>query len=373
MSSLPETFTSGDLVIPGTFFNVQSEGLIRAGGISSGNIGIVGTIKVGNAVGSAKTGLDLTKTYMFSDYQSAKDLFGISDALATGSANLTRCIQLLFANGARTVYARALDKDKTPTTTDFKTAMAEIIKDDVNILVLPELSTANAKTVLNEIVGTALTGNRETIAVIGCDGADVTAIKGQVTSLDRLIFVAPGIIGNDSFDSDKLVTFGANYTAAAVAGLLSSLTPQTSPTNKVFLGIDTLAKRFSYAETKDLLGAGVLVLESRQGIRVVRGITSDNGAFLQITTRRITDYVKSGIRKVADPFIGKLNNVRVRKALYAGIDSFLTSCVQDEALIAYKLDVTATRDDEIAGKAVVKAVIQPTFSIDYIVVTLVLE
>ncbi len=117
----------------------------------------------------------------------------------------------------------------------------------------------------------------------------------------------------------------------------------------------------------------MLVLEDRQGIRVVRGVTTDDGAFKQITTRRITDFAKRGIRSAADPFIGRLNNERVRKALRGAIDGFLTTMIVDEQLISYTLDVTATRQDEIAGRAMVNVVLQPTFSIDYVMVTLVLE
>ena len=47
--------------------------------------------------------------------------------------------------------------------------------------------------------------------------------------------------------------------------------------------------------------------------------------------------------------------------------------VADEALIAYELSVTATRRDEIAGRAIVNVLMQPTFCIDFIAVTLVLE
>ena len=45
----------------------------------------------------------------------------------------------------------------------------------------------------------------------------------------------------------------------------------------------------------------------------------------------------------------------------------------DEQLVTYTLAVTATRQDEIAGRAIVNAVLQPTFSIDFVAVTLVLE
>ena len=119
--------------------------------------------------------------------------------------------------------------------------------------------------------------------------------------------------------------------------------------------------------------ARTLVLEERGGVRVVRGLTSDSGPFRQITTRRITDYAKAGMRSVSSPFIGRLNNSRVRKALEGAIDGFLSAMVADEALISYELAVTATRADEIAGRAIVNAILRPTFSIDFVAVTLTLE
>jgi len=169
------------------------------------------------------------------------------------------------------------------------------------------------------------------------------------------------------------VTLPGTYAAAAVAGLISTLSVQTSPTNKVIPGATRLSQRFTYGEEVDLLKSRVLVLEERGGVRVVRGLTSDSGPFKEITTRRITDFAKSGIRQVAAPFIGRLNNQRVRKALNGAINGFLTGMVADEALVAYELSVTATRQDEIAGRAMVNVLMQPTFSITFIPVTLTLS
>lgn len=360
---MEETVNVGSLVIPGTYIRVQSEGLIRAGGVSSGNIGIVGTASKGAGT-----------TVILSDYEGAKEKFGSYDAFTNGAGknNLMRALELLFANGGRTIYARALDSASSPDEADFKAEYDELIKDDVNILLVPERTTAEALAILGPVLQTALDAGKEMMAIIGCDGADVAAIKAQVVTNDRIIMTAPGIGSYDAAAKAK-VTLPATYGAAAVAGLISSLTPQTSPTNKILPGVIRLAARYSYGEKKDLLGGRVCVLEDRQGIRIVRGLTTDTGAFRQITVRRITDYAKAGMRKSSDAFIGKLNNARVRKALYASLDGFLTSMVQDEALIAYKLEVTASRDDEINGRAMVRAVIQPTFSIDFIVITLVLE
>jgi len=84
------------------------------------------------------------------------------------------------------------------------------------------------------------------------------------------------------------------------------------------------------------------------------------------------DYAMYGVRSACNPYIGKLNNDRVRGAMKATIDGFLTRMVQDEALTAYQLEVSATRAQEIAGECMVTMTLQPTFSIDFIMVTMYL-
>ena len=117
----------------------------------------------------------------------------------------------------------------------------------------------------------------------------------------------------------------------------------------------------------------VLAVERREGFRIVQGITtSNNPAWKQITTRRIVDYALYGVRSACNPYIGKLNNTRVRAAMKATLDGFLTRMVQDEALVGYQLQVGATRAQEIAGEAMGTMTLQPTFSIDYIKVTMYL-
>ena len=107
-----------------------------------------------------------------------------------------------------------------------------------------------------------------------------------------------------------------------------------------------------------------------RSLRALRGISTDTGPFQQISVRRIVDYAKAGVRKGANPYIGRLNNVRVRAALRATLDGFLAQMVQDEMLTDYTLDVSATRQQEINGICAVTMTLQPTFSIDFIRVTM---
>lgn len=147
---------------------------------------------------------------------------------------------------------------------------------------------------------------------------------------------------------------------------------QASPTNKP-LTIPGLSKEFSTSQLEKLVSNRVLAIEKREGFRVVKGITTaTNSAWHQITTRRIVDFAIYGVRSACNPYIGKLNNERVRGAMKATLDAFLTRMVQDEALISYELAVTANRVQEIAGEAIVTMTLRPTFSIDFIKVTMYL-
>jgi hypothetical protein len=352
-----------ETIIPGTYVRVLSEGLISVGGISTGTVGIVG---------SASAGFDTT--WLLGDYGSAQAAFGAYDAYdnGAGTLNLTRALEVLFRNGARQVVARAVAAGAAQNV--YEAAFDEVLKEDVNILIAPEQPLAAALAVLGPKASGGEDTGRDVIAVVGADPVAVNQMitDDQVPNSGRIILTTPGIRAFDAIDKEE-VSLDGRYSAAAVAGLLSSLSPESSPTNKTLPGVVGLAHRHSYAELKRLVQNRVLALEERQGVRVVRGVTTDEGAFAQVTTRRITDFAKAGVRKAAGPFIGRLNNERVRGALRGAIDGFLTNMVVAEQLTAYTLEVTATRQDEIAGRALVNVMLQPTFSIDYVMVTLVLQ
>jgi hypothetical protein len=195
-------------------------------------------------------------------------------------------------------------------------------------------------------------------------------LVGHSLASDRLIFVAPGIHAMDNTAGEEVTLPGA-YAAACVAGLIASFDPEVSPTNKT-LDVDGLELIFDPAHLTQMVQNRILALESRSGFRIVKGITTDTGAFRQITTRRIVDYAKYGVRAAAEPYIGLLNDERVRGALRGTINSFLTDMVNAEMLESYELDVTATRDEEIQGIARVTMSLLPVFSIDFIVVDMFL-
>jgi phage tail sheath protein FI len=375
----------GEQIIPGTYVRVQAEGLITAPSLSTGVVGIVGSAQKPADPGDGSVLAEVNKVvHILSGMDDARRLYGPSDPIGTGKLNLMRSLDLLFRNGASVVYAYAVDTVNTPA--DFSAGATALVNRGVNILIAPELSTADAKSVLG-VAETAETEGKDVLTIIGCDKSDpsdIAAVNAQgkftyVKQDKRVVMCAPGVkayeidTASPNKSAVKLVDLPGSYTAAAVAGLIASLAPQASPTNKALPAVMGLAKDYTYGEKTALLKAGILTLENNGGIRVIRGLTTDPGAFKQVTTRRIVDYAKAGIRGVSNPFIGKLNNERVRKALQGAVDNFLTTMVVDEALTAYSLEVKASRADEIAGRCVVNVAMQPTFSIDFIRVTLALS
>ena len=182
--------------------------------------------------------------------------------------------------------------------------------------------------------------------------------------------MAPGIATTDAA-SGSGVNLPPAYTAAAVAGKLSQLAPHVSLTNKVLPVVPDV--RYTTPLLTSLLQQRVMLVRQKFGTQVVKGITTDSGAFKQVSIRRTVDYAKAGVRQGSDPYIGKLNNARVRAALKATLDGFLSQMVLDEMLVDYALDVSATRAQEQAGICSVVMTLRPTFSIDYIRVTMNLE
>lgn len=354
-------------ILPGVYIEVRPEALIVPGPVSVGNIGIIGTAASGPA----------NDPQVLGSFAAAQDIFGPADDFANPTTagqplTLVRGLELAYNNGARTVIAvRAADNSAGA----LLAARDALLTEDAHIIVAPGQ---------DEFFGDELAGHvteasndvnrRERIAVVGSGAVPNPSVAIPPTVVDiegRIIFVAPGVVVTDRASGNE-VTLPGSYAAAAVAGMLAGRDPHVSITNKTLVA-GGLENRYTPAQLELLVLKNILVLEERRGFRVVKGVTtSTNSAWHQITTRRIVDFAKIGVRSAAEPYIGLLNNDRVRKALKGSINGFLAGMVNDEMLVTYELDVTATRDEQIRGIARVVMTLQPTFSIDFIKVVMFL-
>ncbi len=254
---------------------------------------------------------------------------------------------------------------------DYRSALDRFAEEDIQLLTVAGLGFSKIKAaVLGHVEKTENSG-RERIAVLGADASEVDAILENANEVadKRVVLVAPGLTATDP-ETEKSIALPPYLTAAAVAGRLGALAPHISATNKTLASIDDLDAAYNYGQLKALVQGRVLAVEKKRGIRVVKGITSDDGAFRQISVRRIVDYVKQGTRLGCNQYIGKLNNRRVRENLRTTLDGFLADLVTREFLTGYKLTVFADRAMEIRGEVQVIMDLKPTFSIDVIRVTM---
>jgi hypothetical protein len=253
------------------------------------------------------------------------------------------------------------------------TGLGLLAERTVNILIIAGYNADMVGgTVLGHLESTETNGN-ERIAILGTRGdtvAEIAADAGNISNR-RAVLVAPGILALDRA-SGAQVRLPPAYAAAVVAGRLATLAPHVSLTNKD-VAVDGLRTEYTRAQQKQLLQNRIMALHRNLGFRALRGITTDAGPFTQISVRRIVDFAKAGVRIGSNPYIGRLNNARVRAALKATLDGFLSQMVLDEMLVSYELEVRASRAQEIAGVAEVVMTLRPTFSIDFIRVTMNLE
>jgi hypothetical protein len=269
-----------------------------------------------------------------------------------------------FGTGANTAGANG----EAAGPDDYRAGLAVLASQPADIVVLAGQDATAASTLLLDHLAETEQVDRACIGVLGAPGATVAEFLGHRIDSDRVILVAPGLRQADG------VALPPAYTAAAVAGLLGSVPVQTSLTNKTLV-VPGLAIDINRGEQAQLIRRNVLTVVDRQGFRVVKGMTAagEGTPFSAIATRRIVDFAKYRARSAANPYLGRLNNDRVRSALKATLDALLTGMVQDEALTSYRLVVSATRAQEIAGEVAVTMTIQPTFSTEYIRVTMILS
>jgi hypothetical protein len=281
-----------------------------------------------------------------------------------GGAKPASGIAAYFGTGSNLGGADGADAGED----EYAAGLDAISNQIVNIVLLAGQDANTMGSVLVDHLKATEETDHERIGVIGASGSTVAEFLGHNLAEERVVLVAPGIKLPDGS------TLPPPYTAAAIAGMISSLPVQTSLTNKA-VNIPNIAFAANRGEQTQLIQRNVLTIVAKEGLRVLKGVTTDGVGepYSAIPTRRIVDYAKYGVRSAANPYIGRLNNSRVRTALKATLDAFLTGMVQDEALTGYSLDVTATRAQEIAGQVSVVMTIQPTFSIDFIRVVMTLQ
>lgn len=161
--------------------------------------------------------------------------------------------------------------------------------------------------------------------------------------------------------------------AAAYAGLITSLAPQSSTTNKQIPGV-VQAKLLSRSQANDLTGMRHVTLYSRtNGLTVASGVTGANNVtryvrsdYVRLSTVRIVHAAVDLIRQVANKYIGEPNNAPQMNAMDAEIDQVLLGLKGQGALSSYSFSISSTPDQRVLGELDINLTLVPAFEITQI-------
>ncbi|QPJ61307.1 MAG: hypothetical protein G3M70_05140 [Candidatus Nitronauta litoralis] len=165
----------------------------------------------------------------------------------------------------------------------------------------------------------------------------------------------------------------------AVAGLVSRLNPQDSPTFKPVPLFGIQPAEYTGSQLNRLLGPthNVLVVQQRRGrgVIVLRGLDTSGD---QISVTRVADSAIREVKAISENFIGQLNTDDARIALRQQIVATFTRMERAGALVpstdgedpAFMVDVYSTQQDFAQGIVRIDVAVRPVRAIDYIYATI---
>lgn len=163
--------------------------------------------------------------------------------------------------------------------------------------------------------------------------------------------------------------------AGAVAGLMSRLSPEISPTFKGVPLFGMAPANYTGSQLNKLLGPShnALVVQQRtgRGVIVLRGLDTSGD---QISVTRVADAAIRETKAISENFIGQLNSSDARAALKAQIVATFTRMERAGQLVpstdgsdpAFVVDVYSTQQDFAQGIVRIDIAVRPVRAIDFI-------
>lgn len=263
----------------------------------------------------------------------------------------------------------ALTGGTAPNVAAFQTAIDALGNDPRINLVLaatePTMSNGNVRAVHQALVAHAV---RE------ADNGSPRIAFGAVTaseqpSLDEVRDHAASVRNR------RFVLVSPARAAGCVAGLVSRLSPEISPTFKAVPLFGIPPATYTGSELNKLLGpshnACVVQQRTGRGVIVLRGLDTSGD---QISVTRVADTAIRETKAISENFIGQLNSSDARAALKAQIVATFTRMERAGQLVpstdgsdpAFVVDVYSTQQDFAQGIVRIDIAIRPVRAIDFI-------
>jgi hypothetical protein len=178
------------------------------------------------------------------------------------------------------------------------------------------------------------------------------------------------------FEHQELGNYYANGTAA-MAGLISTLEPESAPTNKRVKGVKGLRYTLSPNQLGKLTDNQYLTARSKygKGVVITDGVTAalPDSDYARISTMRITNAAVATVREEADPYVGEPNELEYRNALATAIQSGLDQMKGDGALRDFEFSIHSSLQDQVLGKSLIELTLVPAFEMREITIVVSLK
>lgn len=199
------------------------------------------------------------------------------------------------------------------------------------------------------------------------DGAQQTDRNDHVVDIGKYISVvgAQAIMGNPTASNAYVATGAAVY-----AGMVSSLTPASAPTNKVISGV-RLPFRVSTSKLDTLAGYRYVMFQNKtKGTVVADAPTAarNDSDYRRLTTIRIVKATIDSVRAAADPFLGEAVSGPRLAALETAIGQALGKLQKLGYLQRFDVVVISTPSQQVLGQATVELLLVPSFELRQITV-----
>lgn len=215
---------------------------------------------------------------------------------------------------------------------------------------------------------------------IGTSAPTTNSLTDVKAHVDRLVALNNEYSGHVSVVAGPELAYNipgkssVYYTNGVVtyAALISTLKPESAPTNKLVGGVAGMNYNLSLRQLNALSGNKFVSFRLKNGsIAVTDGITTapnivvggvvNKSDYTRLSTLRITHAAINLVREVADPFVGEPNGLPQRNALNSAINAGLKAMQSAGAIVDFRFSVIQDRSASVLGQSKVSLILVPAF------------
>lgn len=337
----------------GTLFVVNTDYTVKQ--VSAGGASTNSTYTIERVVGGhIAPGMTIQVSYQYTDinyfeprtyydYADIQATYGAPlDALGNVTSEISLACRFAFLNGAQRVVAVAVNPANplSPTLADYTAALNKLNDvHDVSIIV-PASGMQTLQSVVATNVQTQSLNQSERRAIMGEDGSTTAISSSQritnamALNSPRVALVSPSTFNYFSPEANRSIVLGAQYMAAAIAGMSLTQRPATPLTRKIVAGFTGVAEKVATPQKNVESQSGLLVVETSQRgqLQIRHGVTTSPQT---VYTREwsITGQQDAMIYRVRD---------------YLGTDGLIGGKIDDLTIVNIKASASASLDSLVS-------------------------